>query len=353
MTGVEYLSANIPMTKIRFGVVGAGLWGKAHAEVYSTHHLSALTAVCDIDEEKARALAGAYGASSIHTSYENLARDPLVDAIAVVTPDFAHCGPIVAAAKAGKPVIVEKPLAMTLEDLSTIEEAVSRSGIALMVDFHNRWSPPIAVARNDIAAGRLGRLVSAYVRLNDTIDVPTQMLSWARRSSILWFLGSHSVDTLRFLSGDEVERVYTVARSGVLESFGIKVADIYQSILEFRSGLIATTENSWILPNTNPSVNDHKISILGSKGMFNLDLTHNQLMERYLEQTADRPDCLVKPLVHGRHLGFASESIRNCVERLASGAPMLATLEDGIRVTKVILAMMESASRRETISVKY
>jgi len=161
------------------------------------------------------------------------------------------------------------------------------------------------------------------------------------------------VDTLRFLSGDEVERVYTVARSGVLESFGIKVADIYQSILEFRSGLIATTENSWILPNTNPSVNDHKISILGSKGMFNLDLTHNQLMERYLEQTADRPDFLVKPLVHGRHIGFAYESIRNFVERLASGAPMLATLEDGIRVTKVILAMMESASRRETISVKY
>ncbi len=341
------------MKKIRFGIVGAGLWGRAHAEVYSSHHLSSLVAVCDIDKDRAMELAADFGAPEVHGDYESLARDPNVDAIAVVTPDFAHCAPIVAAARAGKHIIVEKPLATNLEELEIIEAAVVSSGVTLMVDFHNRWSPPIAVAKEDIQNDRLGQLISAYVRLNDTIHVPTHMLAWASRSSILWFLGSHSVDTLRYLSNDEVERVYTVARSGVLKSRGIDVPDIYQSILEFRSGMIATTENNWIVPDTNPSVNDHKINILGSKGMINLDLTHNQLIERYLDHAADHPDVLVKPKVHDRQVGFAYESIRHFVECLALGRPVVPSLYDGIKVSRVILAMMESAARQEPVTVLY
>jgi predicted dehydrogenase len=341
------------MDKIRFGIIGAGLWGQAHAEVYSTHPASELAAVCDIDERKAKTLASAHGTATVYADYERMVRDPNVDAVAVVTPDFAHCGPIVAAARAGKHVIVEKPLATTTEDLERIVDEVSKAGITLMVDFHNRWSPPIVVTRNNIENHSLGQLISAYVRLNDTISVPTKMLSWASRSSILWFLGSHAVDTLRYLSGDEVERVFTVSRSEVLKGMGIDVPDIYQSILEFRSGLIATTENNWIVPNTNPSVNDFKVNILGSKGMISLDLMHNNLIERYLDGAADHPDILVGPQIHGRHEGFAYDSIRAFVDCLVSGKPVLSSLEDGIRVSKVILAMLQSAQEREPVKICY
>ena len=341
------------MEKIRFGVIGAGLWGRAHAEVYSTHHASALAAVCDIDEAKAKSLASAHGAARVYTDYEQMVRDPNVDAVAVATPDFAHCGPVVAAALAGKHVIVEKPLATTARDLEQIAEEVTKAGVTLMVDFHSRWSPPVVIARNNIENRNLGQLISAYVRLNDTIHVPTKMLSWAGQSSILWFLGSHTVDTLRFLSGDEVERVYSVSRSEVLRGMGIDVPDIYQSVLEFRSGMIATTENNWIVPNSNPSVNDFKVNILGSKGMISMDLMHNNLIERYLEGSADRPDILVGPLIHGRHAGFAYESIRSFVDCLMTGKPVLSSLEDGMRVSKVILAMMQSAEKREPVKVCY
>jgi predicted dehydrogenase len=341
------------MNKIRFGIIGAGLWGRAHAEVYSTHPMARLTAVCDIDLEKARALAAQYGSPAVYGTCEALIEDPEVDAVAVVTPDFAHCAPILAAARAGKDVLVEKPLATSAEDLDQITEAVARSGVRCMVDFHNRWSPPIVVARQSIADDELGRLVSAYVRLNDTIHVPTHMLSWAARSSILWFLGSHTVDTLRFLSGDEVERVYAVARSGVLNARGIDVPDIYQAILEFRSGMIATTENNWIVPDTNPSLNDFKINVLGSKGMISLDLTHSQLIEKFLEKSAHHPDVLVAPCIHGKRPGFAYESIRTFVDCVAQEKPLPATLEDGVRVSRVILAMFESATKKEPVTVQY
>lgn len=341
------------MDKIKFGIVGVGSWGRVHAEVYSTHDACSLHAVCDLEESRAREVAAAYGARKVYTDYNEMMRDAEIDAVAVVTPDFAHCGPIVAAARAGKHVIVEKPLATTEEDVEEIAEAVRKAGITLMVDFHNRWSPPVVLTRDNIEKGNLGKLISAYVRLNDTLQVPTRLLSWAAKSSVLWFLGSHTVDMLRYLLDDEVERVYAVSRSEVLRGKGFDVPDIYQSILEFKTGVIATIENHWIAPDTNPSVNDIKVNILGSKGMINLDLTHNQLMERYLEATSDRPDCLVAPLVRDRHVGFAHESIRDFVNCLAKGKPVQASLEDGIRVTKVILAILESATHRKPVDVAY
>ena len=339
--------------KHRFGVVGAGLWGQAHAEVYATHPWAELAAVCDSDRARAEALAKRHGAARVYTDYRQMVKDPGIDAVAVATPDFAHRGPVVAAAEAGKHVHSEKPLATTREDAEAIAAAVRASGVTYMVDFHARWNPPFAIARRDIADGTLGRVMSAYFRLNDTISVPTSMLSWSTQSSILWFLGSHTVDTLRYLLGDEVERVYAVSRAEVLKSRGIDATDLYQSVLEFRSGAVATIENNWIVPNSNPMVNDFKVNVLGSKGMINMDLTNNQLFERYLESSSDHPDCMVKPLVRDRHVGFAYEAIRDFVECLALGRPVQAGLDDGLKVTSVILAIMESAEKRSPVVVRY
>jgi predicted dehydrogenase len=339
--------------KHRFGVIGAGLWGEAHAEVYATHPWAELAAVCDSDRSRAERVAKRFGAPRVYTDYREMVKDSGVDAVAVATPDFAHRDPVVAAAKAGKHVHSEKPLATSREDAEAIAAAVRASGVTYMVDFHARWNPPFAIARRNIEEGALGRIMSAYFRLNDTISVPTSMLSWASKSSILWFLGSHTVDTLRFLLADEVERVYSVSRAEVLKERGIDVPDLYQSVLEFRSGVVATIENNWIVPDTNPAVNDFKVNILGSKGMINMDLTNNQLFERYLETSSDHPDCLVKPQVRDRHVGFAYEAIRDFVECLALGRPVQASLDDGLRVTSVILAIMESAAVRAPVTVRY
>jgi predicted dehydrogenase len=341
------------MEKVRFGLIGTGTWGNVHAETYSTYHRASLAAVCDLDESRARNAADRWGARKVYTDYGKMLRDPDVDAVAVATPDFAHREPIVAAARAGKHIIVEKPLATTCEDLDQIAEAVTRSGVKFMVDFHNRWSPPLVVARNDIENGAIGEIVSAYLRLNNTIYVPLKMLSWSAKSSILWFLGSHTVDALRFLLHDEVARVYSVSRSGVLRGKGVDVPDIYQTILELDGGPIATIENHWIMPDTSPSYNDFKVSVVGSKGMFNMDLTHNQLIERYVEGRSDNPDVLGAPLVRGRHVGFVYESIRHFVDCVADDKRAAVTLDDGVRVSTVILAIMQSALSREPVKVTY
>jgi predicted dehydrogenase len=339
------------MHPIRFGIVGLGNWGRVHADIYSSHPHSALVAVCDFNEKRAVEYGAAYGLRKVYVDYNEMMRDPEIDAVAVVTPDFAHCGPIVAAARMGKHIIVEKPLATTLKDLEEISEAVCKAGVTLMVDFHCRWYPPIVVARQNIENGALGNIISAYIRLNDTIYVPTTMLPWAAKSSILWFLGSHAVDALRYMLDDEVERVYALSRSEVLRGRGVDVPDIYQGILEFRGGAMASLECNWIVPNSNPGYNDFKVNILGSKGMINMDLTHNQLIERYLEDKSDRPDCLEAMTIHGKRVGFAYESIRDFIECVAQGKPVRSTLEDGVRTSKVLLAMLKSAAERAPVKI--
>jgi predicted dehydrogenase len=341
------------MEKVRFGLIGVGTWGNVHAETYSTYNRASLTAVCDLDAARARKTAQQWGAHRVYTDYHEMLRDPDIDAVAVATPDFAHREAIVAAARAGKHIIVEKPLATTRQDLDQIAEAVTKAGVTFMVDFHCRWCPPLVVARTDIENGVIGEIVSAYLRLNNTLYVPLKMLSWAGKTSILWFLGSHTIDALRFLLRDEVVRVYSVSRSGVLRGKGVDVPDIYQTILEFAGGPVATIENHWIMPNTSPGYNDFKVSVVGSKGMFNMDLTHNQLIERYLEGQCDRPDVLDGPLIRDRHVGFVYESIRHFVDCLADDKPVAATLDDGVHVSTVILAIMESASNREPVKVIY
>ena len=340
------------MRKTNFAVIGVGLWGEAHAHVFATHPYANLAAVCDLDAEKAAKVAAVYGVEH-YTDYREMLKNPEIEAVGIATPDFAHADPLIACAASGKDILVEKPLATNRRDLERIVAALRANPVRVMVDFHARWNPPFVLVKESVERGEIGKVVSAYYRLNDTISVPMEMLGWAAESSILWFLGSHAVDTLRFICGGEIRRVYSLARSGVLQSLGVDVPDIYQTMLEFDNGVVAQIENNWILPNSNPNVNDIKLNILGSQGMFNLDLTHNQAIERYLPNRVDRPDFLVKPVIHGKRMGFAYEAIRDFVERIATGREMLATLEDGIKGSCVILAIMESAKRREPIEVKY
>ena len=341
------------MNKLRVGIIGAGVWGRTHAALYREHPGIELAAVCDLDKARAGALAAEFKIGSVYNGHRRMIKECGLDAVSIVTPDFAHADAACDCADAGIHMLIEKPLATSREDVKRIVASVKRGKVRVMVDLHNRWSPPFAAAKQSLDDGDLGNPVSAYFRLNDQMWVATGMLSWAAKSSILWFLGSHAVDTVRWFFKDEVDTVYAVSSKGVLKAKGVDTEDVFQSILKFKRGGIATLENGWITPNTSPCVNDIKFNITGDRGMINLDLSNSQLIERFTEKKNDRPDVLVNHFVHGKARGFAYESIRHFIDNLVTGGELLVSLEDAVNTSLVILAIMESAETGRPVKVKY
>lgn len=340
------------MQKPKFAVVGAGIFGQLHARVFSEHPAIELALVCDVREERAQAVAEANAAGGWCRDYREVMAREEIAAVSVATPDFAHTEIALAAARAGKHVLIEKPMATKVEECQQMMEAAKAAGVKLMVDFHNRWNPPFYKARETIESGEIGEPRFIYCRLSDTIYVPTRMLSWAGRTSVLWFLGSHVVDAVCWLLGERPGRVFGLSRSGVLEGMGITTPDVFVYTLEFPSGALVAIENCWILPETTPNIVDFKCEIIGSRGALYIDFSHARLLERYTETTATYPDLLVAPMFYGQQAGFAAESLRHFVECVLEDKPPLVRGEDGLEVTRVLCGVEESIKTGQAVEIK-
>ncbi|MDR2185394.1 MAG: Gfo/Idh/MocA family oxidoreductase [Treponema sp.] len=340
-------------TKLKMAIVGAGIWGENHAKIYNAHPFCEVVAVCDEKPGRAASMAKKMGIPRSYENYEDMFRESGCDAAAIVTPDFAHAKAAIAAANQKKHILVEKPLATTREDVFAMVEAFEKNHVRVMVDLHNRWSPAFNVAHQSVEKGELGNLYSGYMRLNDAKWVATDMLPWAAQSSILWFLGSHSLDTLRWFFNDDVARVYSVSREGLLKGLGVDTVDTYLTTLEFKKGGIAQMENGWITPNANPCVNDIKFNILGDKGMISLDVSNHNLIQKYTDEKVTVPDVVVQHSIFDVPKGFAFESIRSFVDCILSGGEFKVSVEDAANASLTILAIMESAETGMPVEVRY
>jgi predicted dehydrogenase len=340
-------------SKLKMAITGAGIWGENHAKIYNAHPFCEVVAVCDEKPGKAKAMADKLGIPQSYENYEDMFKKSGCDAVAIVTPDFAHAKAAIKAAEYKKHILVEKPLATTREDVYAMMEAFEKHNVRAMVDLHNRWSPPFNVAHQSVEKGELGEPYQAYMRLNDVKWVATDMLPWAAKSSILWFLGSHSLDTLRWFFNDDVARVYSVSREGVLKGLGVDTVDCYLTTLEFKKGGIAQMENGWITPNANPCVNDIKFTILGDKGMISLDVSNHNLIQKYTDEKVTVPDIVVQHSIFGFPKGFAFESIRSFVDCLLSGEEFKVSIRDAANTSLALLAIMESAKTRTPVDVRY
>ena len=342
------------MSKIGFGVIGTGIVGGAwHAQVY--HHMprAELIAVCDLNEERARQIAERYGAPHVYTDYRELLSRDDIAAVSIATPDFAHREIAVAAAQAGKHILVEKPLATTVADAEAILEAADANGVKLMVDFHNRVNPAFVTAKQSVAAGELGALKYIYARLSNTTFVPTQMLPWAGKSSALWFLASHTLDLACWLLEDAPRRVYAVSRAGLLHSRGVSAPDFHVAIVEFAGGAVVTLENSWILPETEPNVFNMKLELLGSAGSMYINTSDNRTVEKFTSAEASLPDTLGFTLdaSSARLSGFVLEAIARFVDAVVDDAPLLATGAEAALVTRALCAIEASARTGQPVEI--
>lgn len=347
--------------QVGFGVIGAGIWGETHLKAYSAAPQVRLACVCDKNLDLAQQRMAQYDAGSAVADYRALLSQDDIAAVSIVTPDFLHREIAVAAAEAGKHILIEKPMATSLEDCQAMIAAAEANGVTLMVDFHNRFNPAFMGLKQALASGQMGEPQMISLRLNDTLFVPTKMLSWSGQSSVLWFLGSHSVDLVRWLFEDEIVRVYCISRSRVLKARGLDTPDFFHTICELRGGGVAHIENCWVMSNAYPTVCDFKCEFIGSEGtaVFNVVAsdTVQLFSERVLRDYASSPGVMYPDTntvidSHGKPVGFGVESILYFADCVLHGRQPFIKPQDGLENTRVLLAALESARTGQPITLE-
>ena len=324
--------------RVRAAVVGVGLIGEQHVEAWRSNPRAEVTLVCDADAERARAVAEKLGCEST-TSLDDVGASD-VQAVSIATPDFAHRDPAVRLARAGKHLLVEKPLATSAEDGRAIVEAARAAGVLGTVNLGNRWNPQMIQAREAVHVGEIGEPVMLHSRLSDTIEVPTKMLSWAARSGPHWFLFSHTMDIARWVLGQEAVEVYAVGSRGVLAEQGIDAWDAIQALVRFER-CFGTFETAWILPAAWPNLLESEWNLYGSQGRLHVDR-----LRQGFELTSD---------VAGRHMygrpGLWQRftlpptwfgALHNLVDCILDDGELAVTLADGLATVALIEAVERS-----------
>ncbi len=327
--------------QLNVAVVGCGIFGELHVETYAAFDRSNLVALCDVNEQRAREL-GEKHSCRWCTSVADIAADPAVEAVSVATPDFAHREVVEVLAKAGKHLLIEKPLATSVEDARAICDAVEGAGVFAMVDFHNRWHPALRAFKEPLDRGEIGELQTMFGRLSDRIEVAAEWFTWSGKTGPEWFLGSHLADVACWLFGAAPSRVFAEGRKDVLAARGIDCYDTMHMHLTFPRGF-ATLENSWIVPNTWPMICDFYVSLQTTDTRADIDLSHQGV-------TMAGAKSFQRPFLYGKtpvgaveEFGFIAMSIREFVRALLDDRPPPVPLELGLRNVRILAAAVQSA----------
>ena len=251
------------MNEIRAVVVGAGILGRRHARVFNEIDGVRVVGVADHAIERAAAT-GCPAFSSLDEALEQVA----CDVVSVATPDHLHREPVLTALRAGKHVLVEKPLATSTADARAMIVAAQENERVLQVNYSQRWVPEYAWIKQQIAAGAIGRPVMIQSSKQDTIHVPTRMIGWAAATSPIWFMSSHDIDLVTWFLDDTAESVVATEHWGVLSDMGIAVHDGVDAIVRYSRGAAASFHSSWIHPNSYPSITVDHITIIGESGVI-------------------------------------------------------------------------------------
>jgi predicted dehydrogenase len=249
---------------LRIGVVGTGRMGQWHARVLAERLPGAqLAGITDVDRGRAEQMARALGVERWHQHHQDLLARADIDAVVIATPSRTHADIVCDAARAGKPIFCEKPLALTIAETDRAIAAVVAAGVPLQIGFHYHFRPAYVAARASIQAGEIGTPLLYKALQRDEGIPPPSFCDVAVSGGILVDMGIHEFDLARWLFDDEIAEVYTVApppsHRGIIE-----VGDVDRALvsLRMRGGAIGNIE---VARNTHyPDETRH--DILGSNG---------------------------------------------------------------------------------------
>lgn len=249
-------------TPLKVGLVGTGGISRRHITAYLEHpDRVQLTAVCDIDETLAQEFAKKAGVDAVYTDFDKMLREADIEAVDNCTGHAQHAPLCIAAAEAGKHAIVEKAMALTVQECRDMIAAADKAGVTLMVAQHLRHSPQAAAVKRCVEDGKLGEIQAARTHVIMQGPQKSWMNDAEKGGGVLLLNSVHHVDLLRYYVGN-VKRVIAICKS-VQPQMANGAEDLVAATLEFENGAIGDLFASWT---THLSPVEASYMLLGSKG---------------------------------------------------------------------------------------
>lgn len=329
---------------VRIAVIGVGMFGRLQALACRQHPRVELVAVLDANHDRAASVGQELGVPA-YTDVPKLLGEQESDAVIIATPEQFRREIALACAAAGRHMLLEKPLAPTVEESEAIVQAVRATGVTALVDFSLRFDPRYAALKEAIDAGRLGEIITVAAKRNGTIMGARHYGSW---TGLLISTSIHELDLLRWYAGP-VDRL--TAEITFRHSPYPNIETAAFATFRFRSGAIGLLETSWARPQGVPDRLDARCEVVGTAGAGTVDLASHGL--RLTEGGVTLfPDFSYWPVSRGRVGGTLRAALDHFVRCVLDGEPPLATVEDGREAVRLVLAVKEAAERGAVVTVE-
>jgi len=250
---------------LKFALVGCGRIAKRHSELLGLNQIenASLVAVCDIIEEKAREKGEQYNIP-YYTDMDEMMKNEDIDVVSVLSESGYHAKHVINLAKYGKHIVVEKPMALTLDDADAMIETCDKNGCRLFVVKQNRFNVPVVKLREAMEANRFGKLVLGTIRVRwcrdqNYYDQADWRGKWSMDGGVLTNQASHHVDLLEWMMGD-VESVFAKSTTALVN---IEAEDTAVVTVKFKNGALGIIEATTAV---RPKDLEGSISVLGEKG---------------------------------------------------------------------------------------
>jgi len=351
------------MTKLKVGVIGAGSISEVHLNAYKGNPEVEIYAICDLNEERAKSKAEAYGATKVFIDYKELLALPEIHSVSICTWNNSHAEIAIAALEAGKHVLVEKPLCQTVEQALAVEDAVKRTGKTLQVGFVRRYASNTRLLKDFIEKKELGEIYYAKASCLRRLGNPGGWFADKERSGggPLIDLGVHVIDVCWYLmgkpkvksvSGNTYNRLgnrsniknlnfYRAADYNATEN---SVEDLANALIRFENGASLMVDVSFTL---HAKKDEISVRVYGDKGGAELEPSLELIAEKYDTILNISPQ--VNDLTFNFSEAFQSE-IDHFIDATLGRKETLSPVADGVEMMKILCGIYESAATGREVS---
>jgi UDP-N-acetylglucosamine 3-dehydrogenase len=315
------------MKKLGVAVIGTGFWGRNHARVFKELAETELLAICDIDPERARNVANQFGVKP-YTNTGNMLKNEDIEAVSICTWSTSLAKEALKALKAGKHVLVEKPMAANAKQAEQLINTAEREGLHLTVGFLMRFIPGLQRIRKEVESKTLGKPVCATAK---------RVSQWSDRIGdvgVVKDTAIHDLDVMRYVFNEDPVSVY--AKTGNMRHK--RFEDYAQIMLTFKGGQSAFIESNWLTP-----YKTRILTVTGSEAIMKLDYITQELTIENAKETLQPRYTMQEPL---------KLELQHFAKCITSKEKPVITGMDGLKALRTAEAALKSSATGKVVKLE-